>query len=280
MTELELNERTEIKNQDRLDALLSRLNKCANLLDPDKAQLIIFLEKEFNIRITKEKLPIQYQYIWIMVLRPFTIKVYNLVKKQLDLRNFPHLINSYVIKCQLDGKDFIKYPEKIEISIIQHKILDDLTRTRIGGKLTETEWEVIMSTASWKMAESQVARELIALNIYNEMNNNPMEEIKIKHIKYWLGLAEIIKWYKTTDPCHYLKNRTVDSLYNLLEKAKNSSDKMIPLFTIISRIKKNIEKEWKRNKDPNPSVNFSLISKLIDNLENLKEKLERNNINA
>ena len=169
MSELEIREKEVSKTQEKLNRIMLVLERSARALGQEEDEGIVRLEQEFKIIITKEKLAFQNQHIWIMVLKPFTNEDYELAKQQLDFPNLSHLADEYVIKCQLDGMEYIKYPERIEVWKVHSNISDDLTNSsRFCRSLTEAEWEVIMGTVQWQMAEIQIARELIAKNNFNQ----------------------------------------------------------------------------------------------------------------
>lgn len=104
--------------------------------------------------------------MWIWILKPFNIDDYENEKRRLDLKNFPYLIDEYVVEYELKGELFIKYPERIPYYYVNDNLLGDLLRMcKVCEGLTGEEWEVIKKTSQWNDAEIQVARELIADNL-------------------------------------------------------------------------------------------------------------------
>lgn len=165
MNELAIRKEKVKKTQENLEKIILALERSARALGQEEDEEIVRLEQDRNIIITKEKLLFQNQYIWIMVMKPYTEEDFELVKQQLDFPNFSHLADKYIIKCQLDGIEYIKYPERIEVRKVHDNLFDDLINsTRICKSLTEAEWEIITGTVQWQMAEIQIARELIANN--------------------------------------------------------------------------------------------------------------------
>ena len=106
------------------------------------------------------------------IFEPFQEQRYEELRKELEsllLYSKPENLISIMRK---KGKNFMKYPYLVEDNVISDNIFDDLEEEHeINCKdYTEKDWEVIKKLESWKKCESQVAREIIALDICNHLN--------------------------------------------------------------------------------------------------------------
>lgn len=159
-------------NKDVYEKILFMLNKIARNTGELEDDSIYNLESQFNIYITEEEVSqLRNREIWIWIIKPFNIDDYENEKRRLDLKDLSYPIDNLTKKQQLNGKYYIKYPERIPYYSVNDNLLGDLLRMcQVCEGLTGQEWEVIKKTSQWKDAEIQIARELIAKKIYREVS--------------------------------------------------------------------------------------------------------------
>ncbi len=153
--------------------LILSLEKIAKSTGEDEDDNIHLLEQEFQVFIDKnEILDLRGSAIWIYITKPCNSIIYQSVRDKfmslLPLALIPEdLLRKYVKKVNMNGKSYVKYPERVEIWQIYESINQDLGEDHEFPieKLSESEWAKIYCSPEWKKAEVQVAREIIAANL-------------------------------------------------------------------------------------------------------------------
>lgn len=163
-------------NEYNVEDILLVLEKIAKKTGEDEDDYIYDLERQFDIKITEKEVSslreiLRAECIWIWVLKPFNQKDFKVEKEYLYFIKHqpPNSINKFVKKKKLDGKYYIKYPKYIMLSNVQDYIFEHLFE-EYGinyDDFAEIEWEGIITSKQFKSAEIQVARELIANEIYH-----------------------------------------------------------------------------------------------------------------
>ncbi len=166
-------------NEYNVEDILLALEKIAKKTGEDEDDYIYKLESKFDIKITEKEISslreiLRAESIWIWVLKPFSQKEFKVEKKYLYCikHQQPNSINKFIKKKKLDGKYYIKYPKYIILSNVQDYIFEHLLE-EYGinyDDFAESEWEGIITSKQFKSAEIQVARELIAIEIYHKVS--------------------------------------------------------------------------------------------------------------
>ncbi len=180
-----------VEKMENIESILFVLEKIARSTGEDEDDDIFTLENEFNIKIKEEEIPslrdvLKNECIWIWVLKPYNQKDYKSEKNNLHFikHQYPGSINQLVKKEKLDGKDYIRYPKYVMASRV-HDYIFECFLEDYGVKyedFRESEWEVIITSKEFKLAELQVARELIAVDllpVYSPdliLNNNKIND--------------------------------------------------------------------------------------------------------
>ncbi len=149
-----------------LNQILLSLEKIARSLGGDEDQNIFLVEDNQKIIITEEKAPTNSSNrIAIWVLESYENEKY------ISLKEGKIYNNNLIQKTMINRKEFLKYPIEIELSRVFNDIAEDLKEEhgiRLGD-LTEEEWERIQDTEIWKKCEVQVAREIIAKGLIENL---------------------------------------------------------------------------------------------------------------
>ena len=128
---------------------------------------------EKSILISEEEIVnVSCRHRFFFILEPFQEQRYEELRKELETLLLYSKPENLIRIMRKNGKNFIKYPYLVEDNVISDNIFDDLEEEHeINCKdYTEKDWEVIKKLESWKKCESQVAREIIALDICNHLN--------------------------------------------------------------------------------------------------------------
>jgi len=133
----------------------------------------ITLLSEKNIMVTNEEIEFfSCRHICFYIIEPFKEFKYNKIKRMIRNVLSNIVIDDYVSIITKKGKMFIRYPRLVENWKISQNILEDLKSVhKIKGEdFSEDEWIEIQSSEPWKKSENQVAREIIALEICEDLN--------------------------------------------------------------------------------------------------------------
>lgn len=149
--------------------ILISLMKIAREGGEDEFETIHSLKVEYNISITpQEIIKRMNNQVGIVIFEPFN-KIHhqelrNEYKDDFNLNQF----KKFVKIIEINEKKYISYPIFIPISIIQDVIFEDLREEHgiILNSISESDWIQIKSNEIWKQTEIQVAREIIAEELY------------------------------------------------------------------------------------------------------------------
>ena len=127
----------------------------------------------FGVSITKEEfVNFSCRQRGFFIIEPFQEQKYEKLRKGLE-ELFPYYKPEELISVmRKNGKNFMKYPYFVEDYVISDNIYEDLEEEHEINctNYTEKDWEEIKKLESWKKCEVQVTREIIALNICDELN--------------------------------------------------------------------------------------------------------------
>ena len=152
------------------------LMKIARETGEDEFVIIHSLKVEYDISITSVEIKKGINnLIGIIIFEPFSkIQYQNLKNEYIDGFKLNQFKN-FVKIIEINKKTYLSFPIFVPISTIQDVIFEDLREDHsiILNSLSESEWIQIKNTEIWKKAEIQVAREIIAENIYynSEISN-------------------------------------------------------------------------------------------------------------
>ncbi len=133
----------------------------------------IQLLEEIGIWISKEEfVNFNCRQRGFFIIEPFQEQKCKELRKELEnlfLYNKPEELISVMWE---NGIKLMKYPCLIEDYVITDNIYEDLEEEHEINctNYTEKDWEEIKKLESWKKCEVQVTREIIALNICDELN--------------------------------------------------------------------------------------------------------------
>lgn len=133
----------------------------------------IQLLKEKGIWIGSElKEFLSYRHMCFYILEPFQKLKFEKLKRKLSQPN-PRCINGDYPKSFKENEvSYMKYPRFVDYWKIDQNIFDDLKEEHmINSELfTDEEWIEIQSIKPWKRCQKQVAREIIATEICEQLN--------------------------------------------------------------------------------------------------------------
>jgi hypothetical protein len=103
---------------------------------------------------------------WIWILIPFNSK-----RVQKEKSRFQGEMKNFITRVQIDGKRYIKTPKKVLDSYVDDLIFENLKdfHNISRGDYTMGQWEDILTSHEYRNAKIQVASELIAKNIYENL---------------------------------------------------------------------------------------------------------------
>lgn len=148
------------------------LEKIARETGEDEYDAISQLE-QIGIQITQDETsPFRANQKAIWIVEPFDKFRYERARKEFTFCAPSHLIEKYVQKVEKDGKLYLKYPQNVELSLINENIREILKNEYCikDDDLTEIEWLNLHTTEEWKRCEKQIARELISNDFAQEYN--------------------------------------------------------------------------------------------------------------
>ncbi len=154
-------------NKNKKDDVLEGLKGIARTRGEEEDDTISELKEYYDIDITEEEVTsLRGGDLWMYVIKPFKEDEYD-KEKELFKNKIPSVnIGDYIKKIEKNGKFYIKYPEYVDIRRIQNKISEDLKeKYRIDEEHEDINWDKIFSSKEWKVAEIQVARELIGIRL-------------------------------------------------------------------------------------------------------------------
>ncbi|TFG22102.1 MAG: hypothetical protein EU529_11495 [Promethearchaeota archaeon] len=149
------------------------LEKEARMSGQDEYESIVRLKREADIKITRKEISkLKGLYMYIKVIRPFDENFFNIIKKRFK-SYFPLIdCSNYVKKIEKKDKSYIKYPEEVLVSEVDNEINVDLSEKHdiCDDYLSEEEWEEIQESKRWKETQKQIASEIIADRLLDEIN--------------------------------------------------------------------------------------------------------------
>lgn len=134
--------------------------------------MIDHLQEEKNIWITNKKLKDPNQSLKIFyVIEPFDKNRLDKISKRLKMSILPQKLEKIILYFNRDGIDYMKYPFIITRIEIADNIYEDLEEEH-GISLNDytlSEWENIQELELWEKCEIQIARELIAVKLCDDL---------------------------------------------------------------------------------------------------------------
>lgn len=170
------NQGNTILNQIEYRNLEVGLEKISRDTGEDEDDLIDLLRFEKDIWITSEKLECSNQNLKILyILEPIDKNRLNLVRSRLIVSLTPLKLENFITEINKDGKFYIKYPFTITKIEITDNVYEDLVEEHgiLLESFTLNDWEYIQELEIWEKCEIQVARELIALKLCEELKIFP-----------------------------------------------------------------------------------------------------------
>ena len=127
----------------------------------------------FGVSITKEEfVNFSCRQRGFFIIEPFQEQKYEELRYELE-ELYPYYKPEELISVmRKNGKNFMKYPYFVEDYVISDNIYEDLEEEHEINctNYTEKDWEEIKKLESWKKCEDQITREIIALNICDELD--------------------------------------------------------------------------------------------------------------
>ncbi len=133
----------------------------------------IQLLEEYGIWISKEEfVNLSCRQRGFFIKEPFQKQKYKELRKELEKSFLSYKTEELLSVIYKNGIKFMKYPYFVEDYVISDNIYEDLEEEHEINctNYTEKDWEEIKKLESWKKCEVQVTREIIALNICDELN--------------------------------------------------------------------------------------------------------------
>ena len=168
----EIEGKNKSKNRtDKYHETLIELEMISKQSGEDEDEYINTLQDECDVIITDEIAPsFRANQTALYVREPYTKELFDKMINEWSLHAPSHFTEEYIAIVEGaendKNKKYIVYPQSVEKSEIWDNITDDLNARGVkGNDLTEEEWEKIVYTKSYKEAEKQVAKELIARHL-------------------------------------------------------------------------------------------------------------------
>ncbi len=143
------------------------LLKIAKETGEEESDLIIDLE-ELGFKISSDEAPAfraNQKAVWVF--EPFDKSRYEKARAEFQFLAPPHLTDQYVQRIEIEAKQYLKYPQSVEKSLINEAIFETL-KAEYEIKyddFTEEEWNNFQGTDEWKRGETHLLREIIAAEL-------------------------------------------------------------------------------------------------------------------
>jgi hypothetical protein len=144
------------------------LKRIARNMEQKESCIIGLLKAKHDILFLKRGTPkiLTGNDFWIWILIPFNPK-----RVQKEKSRFQGELKNFITRVQIDGKRDIKTPKKVldlYVDDLIFEILKDFHNIS-RGDYTIGQWEDILTSHEYRNAKIQVASELIAKNIYENL---------------------------------------------------------------------------------------------------------------
>ena len=159
-------------NKDEINEIKIAIDKIARETGEDEDPNIQYLAS-FGVSITKEEfVNLSCRQRGFFIIEPFQEQKCEDLRRELEELFLYYKPEELISVMRKNGKNFMKYPYLVEDYVISDNIYDDLEEEHEINctNYTEKDWEEIKKLESWKKCEAQVTREIIALNICDELN--------------------------------------------------------------------------------------------------------------
>jgi len=159
-------------NKDEINEIKIAIDKIARETGEDEDPNIQYLAN-FGVSITKEEfVNLSCRQRGFFIIEPFQEQKCEDLRRELEELFLYYKPEELISVMRKNGKNFMKYPYLVEDYVISDNIYDDLEEEHEINctNYTEKDWEEIKKLESWKKCEAQVTREIIALNICDELN--------------------------------------------------------------------------------------------------------------
>jgi len=159
----------------KVKILNEALSKICRDMGEDEDINIVFLQKDCDIIITQTTIQISDpNYLAVLVEEPFSMDLYNMIRTNLGI--FFQFYKKHIKIIPNNDISYIQYPELIRLYEIDKDICEILENEHDipNSYLNEFEWEELQNSELWENARIQIAREIIAYKLKNEVSKDPI----------------------------------------------------------------------------------------------------------